>query len=663
MPDAPRPIFITTPIYYVNDKPHIGHAYTTIVADYLTRALRLLGHEVFFLTGTDEHGAKVAEVARANGMEPKAWCDLHAQHFKDAWKRLDIEYNYFVRTTDQRHEAGVARLLERLHDATDPDGKPVIYEDEYTGLYCLGCEKFITGKELVDGLCPNHLTKPQELRERNYFFRLSAFLPEVQRRISEGSIRVLPEERRNEVLGLFKQGLEDFSISREREKVDWGIPIPWDPTQNAYVWVDALPNYITAIGYGDDPASFARWWTDASIIHIMAKDILKFHAVYWPAMLLAVGERPPQGMFIHGYFTVNGQKMSKSLRNTLDPHRLVDQFGADGTRYLLLTPFPFGMDGDLKADAFVPQYNADLANDLGNLVSRVIALIEKHFGGRQPCPVGIDWENGIAYRLQMPVHSCTHDFAMALRSRIWSFEDDGPDLDRAIRTGMELVRETNRFVEEHQPWNLAKMGRRDELATVLSVAAEAIRRVAIVLSPAIPNKSLEILRALGFENPSTELSIGGLSPVLDGNARGLCPGPFHLDGPIFPRLEKPESTRTERITVSESSTPENVITIDEFKKAQLRTAEVIAAERVEGANRLLKLQIAIGEERRQIVAGIAEHYKPEDLIGKTIIVVANLQPATVRGVASQGMLLAASKGKTLRLLTADGPLESGATIS
>ncbi len=648
MADQNRPIYITTPIYYVNDKPHVGHAYTTIVADFLTRAFRLLGREAFFLTGTDEHGAKVSEAARERGMTPQQWCDLHARHFQEAWKRLEINYDYFIRTTDKRHEQGVIKMLERLRKVTK-EGQPVIYEGEYVGLYCLGCEKFITEKELVDGLCPNHLTKPQELREKNYFFRLKAYLAQVEEKIRSDEIRVLPIERKNEVLGLFKQNLEDFSISRE--KVDWGIPLPWDPSQNAYVWVDALPNYITATGYGDNERDFGKWWKNAQVLHLMAKDILKFHAVYWPAMLLAIGEKPPETIFIHGYFTVNGQKMSKTLRNTLDPHTMVDQFGPDGARYLLLTQFPFGQDGDLKADLFVQQFNSDLANDLGNLVSRVVKLANQYLPGQK-----------LAYQssakpvvgLLGQAHTATIDAIREFRKGV---EDLSPS--ESIGAAMKLVRELNRWFDGEKPWKLAKSGDLAMLEFVLGYSAEATRVAAILLSPVIPSKSREILRALGFSNPEAELSIEHLQ---DWGTRPI--GPFVLDASIFPRMEKVNVTTTPAPEAKKTEeAPANVVTIDQFRQTQLRTALVVAAEKVVGADKLLKLQVTIGTETRQIVSGIALHYKPEDLIGKTIIVLTNLKPSKIRGVESNGMLLAASQGETLRLLTTDGPIEPGSSIT
>ncbi|HUU46463.1 MAG TPA: methionine--tRNA ligase, partial [Acidobacteriota bacterium] len=514
MNDRKQPIYITTPIYYVNDKPHIGHAYTTIVADYLTRACRVLGRPAFFLTGTDEHGARIAQVAAEHGVTPQTWCDEHAEHFRRTWERLDIAYDHFIRTTDDRHTNGVSRMLERMRAATGPDGQPVIYEGVYEGLYCLGCEKFITEKELVDGMCPAHLTPPQRLTERNYFFRLSAFLPQVEDLIRRDAIRILPDERKREVLGLFKQGLDDFSISRE--KVDWGVPLPFDPSQNAYVWVDALPNYITSIGYADDRDHFARWWTNGHVVHLMAKDILKFHAVFWPAMLLAIGEETPDVIFIHGYFTVNGQKMSKSLGNVIDPHALVDVFGPDGARHLLLTQFQLGQDGDVKAQEFVRQFNADLANDLGNLVSRAVTMIERHFDGRKPPSGGLE-------EADRSLREAAQSAAAAFAEAVAQYSPNS-----GIAAGLDLARATNRYFDRTQPWALAKTGQTERLGTVLATAAEAIRVAAIILSPDLPGKARAILKTLGFTDPESELTPEGLY------GWDRCPGPFRPDGSLFP---------------------------------------------------------------------------------------------------------------------------------
>ena len=379
-----KPFYITTPIYYVNDKPHIGHAYTTIAADMMARFHRLNGREVFFLTGTDEHGNKVAEAAQKAGLSEIAFCDRTVETFKNAWKHLSIEYDYFIRTTDKRHEKAVWKILDRMREAKTADGDAVVYSDFYEGLYCTGCEKFITDKELVNGLCPDHKTKPELLKEKNYFFRLAAFMKTIKDKIESNEIEILPDERRREVLGLIEQNIPDFSVSRERVK--WGIPLSFDKSQVAYVWVDALSNYISAIGYGDDDDAFKKWWTDAEVVHLMAKDILKFHCLFWPAMLMAAGIKTPETLFLHGFFTVDGEKMSKTLGNMIDPNVMVEEFGPDATRYLLLTQFPFGVDGDVQAKRFVTQYNSDLANDLGNLVSRVVKMIQVNFDGKLPAP-------------------------------------------------------------------------------------------------------------------------------------------------------------------------------------------------------------------------------------------------------------------------------------
>ncbi|MBU3922770.1 methionine--tRNA ligase, partial [Patescibacteria group bacterium] len=353
---------ITTPIYYVNDIAHLGHAYTTLAADVLTRFFREQGEQVFFLTGTDEHGAKIAESAKKEGKDPKEFCDEKSELFKKTWENLNIKYDHFVRTTDEKHEKAVKKFLENLKDS--------IYEKEYEGLYCTGCEKFLTEKELVDGLCPDHKKEPEKIKEKNYFFKLKDYLNKVEKLIESGKLKIEPDFARKETLALLKQDLDDFSISRQ--KVKWGIEFPFDKNQTIYVWFEALLNYVSSIGYGTD--EFNEWWDDAEIVHLLAKDILKFHTIYWPAILLAAKQKTPDKEFIHGFFTVDGQKMSKTIGNVIDPNDIVNEFGVDGARYLLLSQFPFGQDGDFKKEKFIEKYNSDLANGLGNLVARVLKL-------------------------------------------------------------------------------------------------------------------------------------------------------------------------------------------------------------------------------------------------------------------------------------------------
>ncbi len=640
-----KPFYITTPIYYVNDRPHIGHSYTTISADLLARYHRLNGRDAFFLTGTDEHGNKIAEAAAAAGIEPQKFCDEVVNHFKNAWNKLDIEYDDFIRTTEERHENAVKQLLTVLHGATTDDGEAVIYTGTYEGMYCTGCEKFLTEKDLVDGICPDHKTTPQLLEEKNYFFRLSGYLDKIKELIESNELVILPDERRREVLGLLNQELFDFSLSRE--KVKWGIPLPFDPSQVVYVWVEALSNYITAIGYGRDEELLKKWWYEAETVHLMAKDILKFHCIFWPAMLLAANLPLPKTIFLHGFFTVDGEKMSKTLGNQIDPVELVDQFGADATRYLLLTQYPFGADGDIKRHRFVTKYNSDLANDLGNLVSRVVKMIEANFDGKLPEPT--DGATGVQELI-----SEAEDLPEKVENHINNFR-----IGSVIDETMNLVRSTNRFFDNNAPWKMIKEGEKEKAGGVLYACAEVIRIIAIMLNPTMPTKTMEIFSVLGL----TQKDMNNL------DARTfyiLTPGSkIKITKSIFPRIdEKKAETKGQQEEKSKKKKDgvEGLIDIKEFGKVKMVVAEILEAEKVEEAEKLLKIQIEIGSEKRQIVAGIAKHYAPEDLVGKKIIVVKNLKPAIIMGIESNGMLLAASKGKKLTLVTLENDLPSGATI-
>jgi methionyl-tRNA synthetase len=633
-------LFVTTPIYYVNDRPHIGHSYTTIAADVIARFSRMKNQMTFFLTGTDEHGSKVAESAKASGKNPQEFCDFNAKFYKEAWKNLSISYDYFVRTTDKRHEQAVFKFLEKLYKAKTKDGKSVIYSGEYEGLYCVGCEKFVTEKDLVEGLCPDHQKKPEKVKEKNYFFRLSSFLEEVEKLIQRDKIRILPEERRRETLGLFKQGLEDFSISRE--KVTWGIPLPFDPSQKVYVWVDALQNYISAIGYGDDQDELDLWWNKSQVVHLIGKDILKFHCIFWPAMLLAAGEKPPDTIFVHGFFTVDGKKMGKSLGNVIDPHYLIEKFGSDAVRYLLLTQFPFGQDGDIQENRFSEKYNSDLANDLGNLVSRVLKMVLDFSGGEIPQPDSYQQKD-------KEIINSAEDVSKKVYEHI-----ENININSAADEILKLVRSTNKYIEDNAPWNLAKNKEKARLDTVLYTSCESLRFISLLFYPFLPEKCRRIRELLGFKGeqlePSfeSEKSWGFLKPKTKvGKPESL-----------FPRWVK------EKIEEKGKEKKEKeVVTFEEFSRLDLRVAKVIEAERVAGTNKLLKLKIDIGGEERTIVAGIAENYSCEELLGKKIVVIVNLAPAKIKGIESKGMLLAAEDENGLALVILDKDIKAGTKIS
>ncbi|MEZ5360292.1 MAG: methionine--tRNA ligase [Candidatus Zixiibacteriota bacterium] len=639
--------YVTTPIYYVNDKPHIGHAYTSIAADFLARFHALAERKTFFLTGTDEHGSKIAETAEAAGKTTQQFCDEVKVHFEETWKTLGLRNDYFVRTTDQRHIEAVEKLLTILKKAKTPDGQDVIYEGVYEGMYCIGCEKFLTETELDNGNCPIHKRPATPLKERNYFFRLQPYLPILLDKVEKNELVILPEERRKEVLGLLKHELPDFSISRETVK--WGIPLPFDPKQIAYVWVDALPNYISAIGYGDNDEQFDTWWNKSEIVHLMAKDILKFHTVYWPAILMAAGQKLPDELFIHGYFTVNGEKMGKSAGNMIDPKKMVDIYGVDATRYLLLNQYPFGADGDVKENEFVIKYNSDLANDLGNLVSRVAKMMNQYCDGVIPEP-----------NAKVPGQKEMMDKAEDLADHVYNLVTKFK-ITEAISEAMNLIRATNKFIENAAPWKLAKEGHMDIVGGVLYTAAELVRIATILLHPIIPSKTREIRSVFGLTDETLTLNSARTWFDLHSGIK------IDLKDSVFPRLDAkhiPTLVGANNVPKSDDKADDGagVISIDDVGKVELRVAEILQAEKVEKADKLLKLQIDIGTEKRQIIAGIAEHYAPEDVVGRKIIVVANLKPAKIRGIESKGMLLAAKKDGKLTLVTVEKDIAPGASV-
>jgi methionyl-tRNA synthetase len=463
--------YITTPIYYINGEPHIGSAYPTIASDVLARYHRLRGDEVHFLTGSDEHGAKMAETAEKAGQSPQEFCDGMAAKFMECWDELNISNDDFIRTTSDRHRAGVRKLLQKLKD------NEAIYEGEYEGLYCQGCEAFVTERDLVDGECPTHRVRPQAISEKNYFFNLKKYLPEVKRLIDSDELLILPENKKNEVLGLFKQEIGDFSVSRSSLK--WGIPVPWDESQVTYVWADALSNYITALGYGsDDESKLEKFWP--ADVHVVGKDIIKFHCIFWPAMLLAAGLSVPKCVYAHGFFTVDGLKMGKSTGNVIDPFNLIKEFGTDATRYLLLSQFPFGQDGDIKASQFAFQYNSDLANGIGNFASRVTSMAEKYFNGVVPA------RNS---ELKNETEKTWQEYEGALEN----FQ-----VDQAIEAIKKINQLGDGYVEQNKPWELAKNDPA-RLTEVIYNLLELLRHLGVMLWPVMPQTSEKILQALGQE--------------------------------------------------------------------------------------------------------------------------------------------------------------------
>ncbi len=613
--------YVTTPIYYVNDLPHIGHAYTTILADVLARYHRTLGDEVHFLTGTDEHGLKVQQAAQAHGADPQAHCDEYVVRFKELWRRLHISNDDFIRTTEQRHKAVVQRLLQALYD------KGEIYQDEYEGWYSVSEERFITQKELDSG----QFRQAEKVKERNWFFRMSAYQERLVEHIKEHPKFIRPATRRNEVLGFLRKPLGDLCISRPKSRLSWGVELPFDTDYVNYVWFDALTNYISAVGYTADEERFGKWWP--ADVHLIGKDILTTHAVYWPTMLMAAGIPLPRTIFAHGWWLMGEEKMSKSLGNVVRPLDLIDLVGVDPVRYYLMRDMVLGQDACFTPEAFERRYNSDLANDLGNLANRIAKFIRRHFEARVPepkQPPDPTFDEGLKAGAEEIVR------------RVPGLIGD-MRLHEAIEGIMELVRQVNTYLEQTQPWHRIKTD--TALAgNSLYQAAEALRIAAQLLHPVMPSR-MEAMRCM----------IGAGEVPLDDFTWGrLQPGTLLGKGEIpFPRLEKldiaPEPAPVKKL-------PENVATFDDFQKVDLRVAEVLAAEKVAGADKLLKLRISLGDEERQIIAGIARHYSPEQLIGQRIVVVANLQPAKIRGEESRGMLLAAEgKDGRLVLATVDDP--------
>jgi methionyl-tRNA synthetase len=643
--------FVTTPIYYVNDLPHIGHAYTTVAADALARYKRLRGFDTFFLTGTDEHGQKVQQAASKNGVDPQTHADRMVVAFKELWERLSISNDDFVRTTEPRHTRVVQEVLRRLRD------KEVLYKDSYEGWYCLPDERFWAGDEIVDGKCPECGRPVERISESNYFFRMSAYHDRLKRHIRRHPEFIQPDSRRNEVLGFLERPLEDLCISRPRARLSWGIPFPFDPEYVTYVWVDALVNYISIPGYGRDDRRFKKWWP--ADLHLVGKDILTTHAVYWSTLLMALGLELPKTLFAHGWWTIDGEKMSKSRGNVVDPKAIAAEYGADAFRYFLLREVPFGQDGDFSKKALTMRTNSELANDLGNLFSRTLTMIERYCNSAIPKPHS---------KTVKPEDRRLVASAINLRIAVGR-EMDRFAFHRALREIWTLVDLANRYVEQNAPWDLAKEPKsRPRLDTVLYGLAESLRILAIHLYPFMPATAQRMITELGW----TARLDRAMKP-LEYRWGRLKPGRTVRKGkPLFPRIDTPAIQAQPDTALPMSPSKEkpmesmqiesSMISIDEFRKMELRVGRILTAEKVAGADKLLKLSVDIGTETRQVVAGIATKYSPDILIGKSVILVANLKPAVIRGIESRGMILAAGEKAVEALATFIEPIQPGSRV-
>ncbi len=659
-----RKFYITTPIYYVNAEPHIGSSYTTIMGDIIARYKRMMGYDVFYLTGTDEHGQKIEQAARQKGIEPKQLCDELAGKFKQLWKDLDITNDYFVRTTDESHVRTVQYFVSKMLENGD------LYKGTYEGWYCVPCETYWNEDELeIDEhghkICPSCKREVQLIKEENYFFKLSKYNESLLKLFTENPEFVEPDFRRNEMLKILESGLKDLSITRTTLK--WGIPMPDDPQHVIYVWVDALINYVSAIGYPDNLETFEKWWP--ADLHLIGKEINRFHSLIWPAMLMAVGLPLPKKVYAHGWLTINGQKISKSLGNAIDPREYMNKYGNDVVRYYLARDVMFGRDGDFSEENLIKRLNSDLANDYGNLLHRTLAMIKKHFDSKIP---EIKTLEDIDRKLLKEYEETQRTYIELMEK--YKITD-------AIDHLWQFISSLNKYFDETRPWTLAKEGKMERLGTVLAIVTENIMKVATLASPVMPNSSTEVYRRLSMEPVFTDRALEGWNNL---KGKSIIHGE-----PLFKKMEKIESEKMstgvdkmeklnnkpeeeKKLEVKEisDSKTENVVTteelldIDTFKRVDLRVAKVLEAERVQKSEKLVKLQIDLGElGKRQIVAGIAQYYSPEELVGKLIIVVANLKPAKLMGIESRGMLLAAKKDGQLKLLTVSGDIEPGAKIS